>query len=704
MGSSSAASPADLKLLAPDDRSPSHAGDKRKLPPAAHFKFPSLQEQTPTPSFRPPPLFLDVHAVEEADSPLLPRTPANVRSVRTTKLHEMVSAADVDGAAATLAEGHSIDVQEEHGFTPLHRAAALPHAAPRLALVALLLRHRADVHRRDGEGYSCLHWAAACGHDDALAALLDEGAELAARSAEGETPLHRAARLGRAACARALLARGGAALVGARNARGETALDVAGKVGGRINRTVRGLIRKALLEAAPAARTVVLHHSDCSLHLTGDHHQEHPLRIEAILAHITHTATQRESTREHSSPGGGAHHSTRGSPSSSGTSRTPATLDLPSYEVTVLSDFPLAPVDALLRVHEAKYVGMVQAAALKLQQGPPHSPVPFTPMVQQARGAATAALKDPKTCDTRLSAGSYAAARRAAGAVICAIDQVLAGEARNALCIVRPPGHHAGSNGLIPGSVSCGFCVFNSVMIGASHALHSERARRVAVVDFDVHHGDGSEDIVRKLAPDLPPSALFFASIHLYDPGDATYGAFYPSSGGADSMVENIINVPIAPLWRRAGAPKAAGRLLSSAATGASPRCTSCWGCGRAEWRNAFSQRILPALRAFSPDLLLLSSGFDGACNDIGNSMLDAKEKYHQGLDLGAADFEWATEQLVSISMICCPGKVVSVLEGGYGAYEYSKTSATGYEVSREQLAENVGQHLVALTGAHGSK
>ena len=134
-------------------------------------------------------------------------------------------------------------------------------------------------------------------------------------------------------------------------------------------------------------------------------------------------------------------------------------------QVRETSDFPPAPVDALLRVHDSGYVAMVQAAASRLQQGPPHSPVPFTPMVQQARGAAASSLKDPKTCDTRLSAGSYAAARRAAGAVIRAIDEVVAGEARNALCIVRPPGHHAGVKGLIPGSVSCGFCVFNSVMM-----------------------------------------------------------------------------------------------------------------------------------------------------------------------------------------------------------------------------------------------
>ena len=112
-------------------------------------------------------------------------------------------------------------------------------------------------------------------------------------------------------------------------------------------------------------------------------------------------------------------------------------------------------------------------------------------------------------------------------------------------------------------------------------------------------------------------------------------------------------------------------------------------------------QRVLPALRAFGPDLLLLSSGFDGGLGDIGNSKLDDKEKYHQGLDLSAADFEWATEQLVSVAAICCPGRVVSVLEGGYGNYEATRDTESGFTVSRAGLAENVGAHLSALAGVN---
>uniref|UniRef100_A0A7S3W4A9 histone deacetylase n=1 Tax=Emiliania huxleyi TaxID=2903 RepID=A0A7S3W4A9_EMIHU len=381
---------------------------------------------------------------------------------------------------------------------------------------------------------------------------------------------------------------------------------------------------------------------------------------------------------------------------------------------------------------------------------PPPSPVPLTPMVQQARGAAPGALKDPLTSDTRLSPGSYAAARRAAGAVLRAIEEVLSCRARNAICVVRPPGHHAGVRGLTPGSVSCGFCVFNSAMVGAAHALRAlrrdtppspsshpqlaavgeaseaagwaatERAHfspppplhpplpppqlppppmsgcvsRVALVDFDVHHGDGSEEIVRRLSASLPPSALFFASIHLYDPGDTAFTPFYPGSGAADAMPQNIINVPLPPMWRSGKlAPPKPGRGRGGLV---SPR--QC-GCGRAEWREAFAQRVLPALRAFAPELLLLSSGFDGGCGDIGNSKLDAKECYHQGLDLTPADFAWATTQLLGVAAVCCPGKVVSILEGGYGGYVLNKEAKSGLGISRSNLAENVAAHLSALCG-----
>ena len=130
------------------------------------------------------------------------------------------------------------------------------------------------------------------------------------------------------------------------------------------------------------------------------------------------------------------------------------------------------------------------------------------------------------------------------------------------------------------------------------------RARRVAVIDIDVHHGDGSEEILRHLAPRLPPGALFFASIHLFDPGDATFGQFFPGSGAADAMQVNSINVPITPMWRRNKTDKAAHvhHSKGGGAGSGSPRSPA-FGSGRSEWRAAFAQRVLPALRAFCPDL-----------------------------------------------------------------------------------------------------
>jgi len=227
------------------------------------------------------------------------------------------------------------------------------------------------------------------------------------------------------------------------------------------------------------------------------------------------------------------------------------------------------------------------------------------------------------------------------------------------------------------------------------------RNSRHYLIDFDVHHGDGTEELVRFLHGRLPRDALFFSSIHLFDGGDAAFGPFYPGGGAADGLRENIVNVPIAPLWRRVGGAPKEKAAASSRGGGASPRTLTQHGAGRLEWRAAFAQRIIPALRAFCPELLIVSSGFDGGMGDIGNSKLDANDKYHQGLDLTPQDFEWATEQLLAVSTICCPGKVVSVLEGGYGSYEFCKAEDSGFRVVRSQLAENCMAHLSALAGVN---
>ena len=209
--------------------------------------------------------------------------------------------------------------------------------------------------------------------------------------------------------------------------------------------------------------------------------------------------------------------------------------------------------------------------------------------------------------DTVVSPGSGEAALRAAGAVCAGIDAVFAGEGRNAFCAVRPPGHHAEAGRAM------GFCLFNNVAIGALHAQAVHNIRRVAVVDFDVHHGNGTQDIFWH-RPDL-----FYASTH--------QSPLYPGTGGPTETgpAGNILNVPLLP---NAGSP---------------------------EFRHAMTDRILPALRAFNPELIMISAGFDAHSRDP-----------LAGLQFSADDYGWATRKLGELAAEVCRSRMVSVLEGGY--------------------------------------
>ncbi len=208
--------------------------------------------------------------------------------------------------------------------------------------------------------------------------------------------------------------------------------------------------------------------------------------------------------------------------------------------------------------------------------------------------------------DTIMSAGSAAAALRAAGAVCAAIDAVMAGEIDNAFCAVRPPGHHAE-----PGR-AMGFCLFNSVAVGACHAREKHGLGRIAAVDFDVHHGNGTQ------AAFEADGDLFYASTHQWP--------LYPGTGAAgETGVGNIVNVPLAA------------------------------GSGPAEFRHAMSETVLPALEAFRPDLILVSAGFDAHRDDP-----------LAGLNFTTEDYGWATAQLADLAAGLCAGRLVSALEGGY--------------------------------------
>ena len=207
--------------------------------------------------------------------------------------------------------------------------------------------------------------------------------------------------------------------------------------------------------------------------------------------------------------------------------------------------------------------------------------------------------------DTVLSPGSVRAARLAAGAVIDAVRAVARGETARAFAAVRPPGHHAEPD------TSMGFCLFCNVAV-AARVAQSEGMARVAVIDFDVHHGNGTQ------AAFEADDSLFLGSIH--------QSPLYPGTGAAsETGVGNIVNVPVPP------------------------------HAAREAWRGAFAGGLMPALEAFRPDLILISAGFDAHRRD---------PLAHQSLE--AQDFAWATRAVLEVARSRCGGKVVSSLEGGY--------------------------------------
>ncbi|MGE0184764.1 MAG: histone deacetylase family protein [Hyphomonadaceae bacterium] len=245
---------------------------------------------------------------------------------------------------------------------------------------------------------------------------------------------------------------------------------------------------------------------------------------------------------------------------------------------------PLADVAALTRVHPPDYVAALEPAF--------------------AEAAQTRVRLDP---DTFLSAGSREAAYRAAGACVAAVDAVMAGESEMAFCAVRPPGHHAEP------TAAMGFCIFNNVAVAALHALEAHGLARVAVVDFDVHHGNGTQSVAEKDA------RLFFASTH--------QSPLYPGTGFADEtgVAGNVVNAPL-PAY-----------------------------AGSAAWRAAMETRVLPALDAFAPELILVSAGFDAHKADPLAQM-----------ELETEDFAWAGRELRKRALQHCKGRLVSTLEGGY--------------------------------------
>jgi acetoin utilization deacetylase AcuC-like enzyme len=240
---------------------------------------------------------------------------------------------------------------------------------------------------------------------------------------------------------------------------------------------------------------------------------------------------------------------------------------------------PLATDEQLARVHPPEYVRAIREAAP--QQGTIHL--------------------DP---DTAMNPWTLRAALRAAGAAVLATDLVLQKEVNSAFCAVRPPGHHACR------ARPMGFCIFNNVAVAARHAVQAHRLERVAIIDFDVHHGNGTEDIFEN------DRQVLMASIFQHP--------FYPYSGTEDPA-PNMVNVPLPA------------------------------GAGSREFRAAVSREWLPALEAFKPELVIFSAGFDAHAEDE-MAMLRFAD----------ADYGWVTEQVKALADRHAQGRMVSMLEGGY--------------------------------------
>ena len=266
---------------------------------------------------------------------------------------------------------------------------------------------------------------------------------------------------------------------------------------------------------------------------------------------------------------------------------------------------PIADDAQVLRCHPADYLARIRAAL-------------------PASGSGSQSVQmDP---DTHLSPGSLEAALRAVGGACAAVDAVMAGQAANAFVVARPPGHHAET------AQTMGFCLFGTVAIAAKHALDHHGLTRVAVVDFDVHHGNGTQDLLWSEA-----RVLFATSQQM---------PLWPGTGDRSERGAHgqIINLPLPP------------------------------GSDGAAMRAAYAAHILPALRDYRPELLLISAGFDAHADDP-----------LAGLNWHESDYAWLTHQLCDIADAAAQGRVVSCLEGGYDLGALTRSVAAHVSVLQER-------------------
>jgi acetoin utilization deacetylase AcuC-like enzyme len=492
----------------------------------------------------------------------------------------------------------------------------------------------------DRKGWTAVHTAVAFDRVDTLKFLLtkltDTSTFLNIQDMHGRTSLHIARERGNAEIANILIENGCSSDV--IDKRGRTADDAGMEYG----------FSKDGESSEKKAKTVVIYHGDYCKHLTCE-----TIKRGAPEPPPENIQRVRVLCNEHN-----------------------GLLRMSEFKNNVYFDEkpPLATEADVLRVHDFVYVQKLQRLCSRII-GPEN----------------TIAQLDP---DTAVCKASFDVALRAAGGVIHAIDRVMKKEASNAFCVVRPPGHHAGPRGVVTCSNdpcgSHGFCLLNNVAIGAGYAKAVYRhsgIQRVAILDFDVHHGNGTEACLRNLVPtqlivkkEIPavgimsivtpsykpwldkhdPENIFFCSVHGFGKRDFGPGWFYPGSGETESF--------------------------SSRGPEGTPRCYN-FGIRHKddqdalskEWRDTWRNEVFPKLEEFQPDLILISAGFDAHRRD---------ELNHGHVQLEEPDYEWFTQSIVRISNKCCPGRVVSVLEGGYRVH--------GHVVS--PFGRAIAGHLRALS------
>jgi len=551
------------------------------------------------------------------------------------------------------------------GLQPIGDGEALAAASSAPTPEKMQATATAWVNAQDASQQTALHYAATVGAADSISALLALGAEVTLADAEGNTAAHVAA------------------------ANGFKQLLPLLKCEGAVNLYGRVPAAELLAVDSSLPSTLLVTHADCLQHHTApfpiQRHGEDPppenvWRLKTLVD------------------------------SKFGVLRRAA-----FKSCSWLTDAAAANMSQILRVHEYSYVRKLLRVCGTVQ----NTPEP---------GKHDIAHVDP---DTAVSRGSFDAAAAAAGAAIAAVDAVAAGKARNAFCAVRPPGHHSGPYGKVVNdndpSGSHGFCLLNNIAIAAAHARaayhsgapHGPPIRRTVIVDFDVHHGNGTEACVKNLVPSsiMHDMALPFANIMVgtdsYKPwvdGQDGENTMFVSSHGFGKRDPRHTGVPqaawfysgsgsnqghsgldYASPWGETGGD-AAHRQSKEGGYGDDDDVTELYepsvtkpqliniavpfGCPVSRWRRVLAQDVLPAIKAFNPDMIFISAGFDAHYRDELNLGY---------VGLSEADYSWITRKLVQIANDCCDGRIVSVLEGGYriqGAVAGAFASSTAAHVS----------------------